>query len=395
MTQWIRRGNRRGVAILEAMVATAIVLLLAGGLFVVFVPSGGGFRAQPALIDVQQRARIAASAVRDSLLGAGSGPLNPLFGLPLGATLPCVLPYRLGARQADPPASFRPDVVTSIAAVPSAAAPRLAADFQGTAGTIVIAAVPGCPVSDPACGIEANESILLVDASGSWDLYGAAATAADQVTLEARGPSTGRRHAAGAWVVRVSISTYYLREAAGADAPLLAHYDGHASDLPQVDHVVVLAFAYFGDPRAPRVRASPGPLGELMTYGPPPPAPGVDDERDSWGAGENCVVTLDQGVQAPRLADLGAGPQLVALTPSSLTDGPWCPDAAAAPRFDADLLRIRKVRVTLRVEASSDWLRGTDPRFFRRPGLSPGGARLVPDQPLTFDVVPRPLGGVV
>ena len=33
------------------------------------------------------------------------------------------------------------------------------------------------------------------------------------------------------------------------------------------------------------------------------------------------------------------------LTAGQLTDGPWCPNATSTNRFDADLLRIRKVRV--------------------------------------------------
>ena len=39
---------------------------------------------------------------------------------------------------------------------------------------------------------------------------------------------------------------------------------------------------------------------------------------------------------------------LVALTPSLLSDGPWCPDAVDGERFDADLLRL--VRVDLQLE---------------------------------------------
>ena len=36
-----------------------------------------------------------------------------------------------------------------------------------------------------------------------------------------------------------------------------------------------------------------------------------------------------------------------------LTDGPFCPDSTSASRFDADLLRIRKVGVVLRVQVPS------------------------------------------
>ena len=52
------------------------------------------------------------------------------------------------------------------------------------------------------------------------------------------------------------------------------------------------------------------------------------------------------------------GPSLVMLTAAQLTDGPWCPDAASANRYDADLLRIRKVRVTIRLQTGNAALRG-------------------------------------
>ena len=87
---------------------------------------------------------------------------------------------------------------------------------------------------------------------------------------------------------------------------------------------------------------------------------------------------------------LAAGASLVRLTPQLLTDGPWCPGAAAARRFDADLLRLRRVRVTLRVQAASAALRGKGD-LFARPGTSPGDRRYVPDQEIRFDVSPRNL----
>jgi hypothetical protein len=58
------------------------------------------------------------------------------------------------------------------------------------------------------------------------------------------------------------------------------------------------------------------------------------------------------------------------LTASQLTDGPWCPDDINANRYDADLLRVRKVRVTVRVASGND---------------------SVPDRSVRFDVSPRNL----
>jgi hypothetical protein len=156
-------------------------------------------------------------------------------------------------------------------------------------------------------------------------------------------------------------------------------YDGSTNaDLPVVDHVVGLAFEYFGDPQPP-VR-------------PRPPALGV--QPTTYPAGENCVFQVDfnSGRQVPRLSSLGEGTHpLVKLTAADLTDGPWCPDATDPNRWDADLLRVRKIAVTIRVEAAIDALRGPAGTLFVHAGTSRGGLGVVPDQEIRFQVSPRNL----
>jgi hypothetical protein len=70
-----------------------------------------------------------------------------------------------------------------------------------------------------------------------------------------------------------------------------------------------------------------------------------------------------------------------------LVDGPWCPDAGHPDRFDEDLLRIRRVRVRLRVQAPRAF-RGPQGTLFMRGGDARAG-RYVPDQEVRFDVAPR------
>src|SRR3712207_8894933 len=48
-------------------------------------------------------------------------------------------------------------------------------------------------------------------------------------------------------------------------------------------------------------------------------------------------------------------------------------------RSDPDLLRIRKIKVTLRVQVAAESLRGSDPVLFRNPGVARESARQVPD----------------
>ena len=89
------------------------------------------------------------------------------------------------------------------------------------------------------------------------------------------------------------------------------------------------------------------------------------------------------------MAPPGSG--LVKLTAAQLKDGPWCPTAASVNRWDADLLRVRKIGVTLRVQAANAALRGPAGTLFARGGTSRGGDRFVPDQEIHFEISPRNL----
>ena len=115
----------------------------------------------------------------------------------------------------------------------------------------------------------------------------------------------------------------------------------------------------------------------------------------AYPEGENCAFTVDaSGNRVPRLAILGDGSNahaLVRLTEAQLSDGPWCPDAASPDRFDADLLRIRAIAVTLRVQAALAALRGPAGTLFANAGTSANGSRWVPDQEVRFEVAPRNL----
>jgi hypothetical protein len=128
----------------------------------------------------------------------------------------------------------------------------------------------------------------------------------------------------------ITSDTYYLRSDIATNAFQLMRYDGAETDLPVVDHVVKLEFEYFG----------------------------ADQMR---------------------------------LAPSTLQDGPWSPDDTDANRFDADLLNIRRVRVTLRVQAARAALRGPAGMLFVHGGTAASRERYLPDREIRFDISPRNL----
>ena len=184
-----------------------------------------------------------------------------------------------------------------------------------------------------------------------------------------------------------SSRTYFVERVSGVWQ--LRRYDGSASTFPLLDDVVMLGFDYLGDSEPPQVLADDDPDDPSVpvTYGPGPPPIGVDDPDDAWGPGESCIVRIVDGAQVPRLPVL-AVPAPVPLTPAILTDGPWCSDAANAAPFDADLLRIRLLRVRLRLQAPPPF-RGASTLLFMYPGRVADARRFVPDQELRFDVMVR------
>ena len=236
---------------------------------------------------------------------------------------------------------------------------------------------------------------IVFDETGAHDTFRIAAVLPGLGVVQRDGRPLSKAYGRGASLAEVVEVTYRLHTDAAADVVRLMRYDGDQTDLPIADHVVGLRVEYFGDPRPPALFEPPAPsAASWTTYGPRPPAPDVDDPADLWGPGENCMFVRVEDVAVPRpgLAPFGAATDpLVPLQPAWLVDGPWCPDAASAARFDADLLRVRRVRVTLRVEAGVEALRGSGP-LFARPGTSRSGDRYIPDIEVALDVTPGNLG---
>ncbi len=383
----------RGFSLVELLVATLLLLVVMTSLVAVLLPAHGAFRAQPEVSDLQQRLRTIVDVLHADLMAAGAGFTSGPAPGPLVRRFPPVLPYRLGTVRSDPASGtfYRPDAITVVTLNSNAAQCSTAAQADAL-GLLRVAAGPGCPAGDPVCGFEPGARALIADIRGAWDLFTVTAVfpASSQVEHGQDGFSDG--YAAGADVATVQVRTYYWRSD-GPEPPALMRYDGYRSDLPVVDNVVGVRFEYFGDPEPPRLITPASPSGgPLATYGPGPPPVGVDEERDAWPPGENCVFAVQESAHVPRLpvlsADAGALPR---LDPALFVDGPWCPDAAFPNRFDADLLRIRRVRVTVRVQAGSLALRGPAGPWFARPGLAIDAHALVPDRELSLDVAPRGL----
>ena len=387
-------GGESGFTIVETLIASAITLTLVGAVLALLSPAEGTFRAQPEVSDMQQRVRVSAEALMADLLVAGAGIDVGTASGPLIRYFAPVLPYRIGDLSAGPAAGvyFRQDAITLTWVPPTMAQTTLREAITADARQITVNTQPNCPPATvrQICGFEESMRLLLLGPGGIQDVVTVAKVENPLIELQYNG-RLSIAYPAGSQVAQVETHTYYLKTNTASGISQLMRYDGHRSDLPLVDNVVRLQFRYFGDPQPPVL--VPGVSGEdgttpVATYGPSPPALGVDNEHDAWPPVENCTFAAQNGQHVPRLPALATS-GLVELSSAMLVDGPWCPDEAHAHRFDADLFRVRRISVTLRVQAAAALLRGPAGPLFTRGGTSTSAERFVPDQEIHFDVAPR------
>jgi hypothetical protein len=370
-------GFAAGVTLTELLVALSIALVVSAGVVKLADEARTFFLVQPELMDVTQRARAGVHLLTADLTNAGAGASLGTDAGPLIRWMPPIIPARYQGNGASDLAgqvfSDRLTIVTAAEDVPLIAV-RGAMPAPGAAVPIAAAAA-GCPTGDDVCGFRDGQRIAVFDRTAAFDFV----TLRTPVALSASPPGTppgsvelphdssalvkAFREDDDARVVRVVAVTYYHDAARNQ----LRRATGPRADAPVLDDVVGLSFRYFGD------RAPPS--------APHPPAGAANCLFDVAGVPVLGALAPDDGDQ-------------VELTEALLTDGPWCGGSGSTSAlFDADLYRVRRIRVTLRVQANPAWARGRDTNLFQRPGTGTSIGKLVPDHVITFDVSPRNLEG--
>jgi hypothetical protein len=360
--------------------------------------------------DMQQRLRVGTDRLYNGLVVAGAGVYSGAAVGALGNFFAPILPYRVGDAGNDPPTVyFRNDdpdnpgadfsTAITIFHVPTTASQTtLRESMPPMSSELKVKEEPGCPDKDPLCGFEDWDRAVIFDSTGSYDVFTIKKNQTDATHFNHRQERLSKQYETGAIVAKVRSDTYYWRRDTATNTFQLMHYDGYQldplveHDVPLIDDVVALRFEYIGEATPPVLRVPvTDPVGPWTSYGPKPPVPGV--KVGAWGEGENCTFKVDPAtsLQVSRLDTLGPPGTLKALTRAQLTDGPWCPDAINPNRYDADLHRIRQIRVTFRVQTGVATLRGPSGTLFSRAGTGRVSARLVPDQAVQFDVTPRNL----
>jgi hypothetical protein len=348
----------RGFSLLEVLISTAISLgatLIACRLA---VGAQANWRVTGARVDLQQRARAVADMLSRSLREAGGGPQAGIAYGPLARRVPAVLPRRIGARGADPFDEVRSDAFTAIRVVADTTHAALSMPLAPGSTTIELANAPGCAI--PTCGFADGSTAMVVAPDGAYDIFSVTGVAGASLTVRGLGPGSGRTHRLGSPVLSIESASFFV-----APPSVLHRYDGDASDVPAIDDVVGIDVRYYGATQPPLWPRPPG--GEA-----------------------NCLYDAAGSYQAALMPTLSGVGGLVEMTAAMLSDGPWC--GSGANQFDADLLRVRRLRISVRLQAADAALRGRDTGRFFNPGTATGDTSMVADVVVPLDITPRNLG---
>ena len=362
MTRRAISRSEAGYTITELLISTAIMITVTGAIFSLMNPAQGSAQAQPEVADMQQRMRIGNDTLFKELVMSGAGPYQGATTGSLINFFAPILPRRTGRVGADPTtggASVKTDAITLSYIPNSYSQTTISNPMPVQSAELKVNDQPNCPQGRQLCGFETGMQVIIFDTSGNFDTFVITHVQDSAGHLQHRQQPLNYPYASGAQVTQIVSNTYYLNR----NTNQLMRYNGADEDLPIVDNVVDLRFDYFGDPAPPQF---------------PKPPPGT----------ANCLYDVAGNYVGPAALTPDDG-SLAALTPAMLGDGPYC--GSGANEFDADLLRIRKVRVSLRMQAATAALRGTDPALFMKPGSSRGGERFVPDYRVSFEVAPRNL----
>lgn len=351
-----REGEAPGFTLVEVLIAVAIFMGAAGVLFHFAATSQRLAKAHPDAADVNQRLRVAAAMLARDLRHAGAGDAHGRLG-PLVNYFPPIVPARTGALSPDSELTAFSDRI-SIAFVPDGGwYTELGVDMASPDVDVPInAATPGCP-SGGLCGYLEDMGAAIIDTSklgAGYDLF----TVTAALGALAHGPPNSPfslAYVRGATAVVPMVHRVYYRDAANR----LMVYDGFKTTFPLVDNVVDLQFAYFVDPHPGSVALPADSLGNCAWAGGDPPA--------------SLMAPLGTATLAP-------------MPVARFTDGPIC--GVSPKRFDADLLRIRRVRARIRVQAALESSRGRGGHFLNT-GTADSQLSMVRDFEMTFDVTPR------
>jgi prepilin-type N-terminal cleavage/methylation domain-containing protein len=352
--------QERGYSLVELLVSMAIMVVVTGAIFQLVNPAQGTSQIQPEVQDMQQRMRVGADTLFKDLVMAGAGPYQgAVTGSLMGYFAP-IIPRRTGKISPDATNRAYDDRLTVTFVPNTYSQTTITSAMPDTSAELKVAPQSNCPAdANQLCGFNIGDEVLIFDTTANFDTFTVTQVQASAGHLQHRGQAFSTAYSAGAIITQVKSHTYYL----DSTNRQLRDYDGDDGDFPVVDNVVGLKFEYYGDPNPP---TQPKPT--------PPQANCLYDSLGNYTGSSMTTLTTGGGSLAP-------------LPISMLKDGPWC--GGGTNQFDADLFRVRKVKVTLRVQTPLAALRGQNTTLFVNPGTSKSGQKFIPDLVTSFEVSPR------
>lgn len=358
----------RGFTAIELLVATAMTLLVIGGGILMATSARWSLAVEPAAVDTTRRAREGVFALAEAIGSAGGGVAAGDGVLTLAANVPVVRP--LTSLDESPGGRFT--ALWLLRAVPGAVG-RLSQAQVGPAGSLTLDAAGPCPRSTLVCGFRIEDVAVVFDDRGHFDVFDVAAVSDTLTRIVPRRPLS-RAYDTGDWVVSARVDRFGLvRQPDGSRTLTRVTWAGAVE--PLVDGVVDLDIVVWGRADAPSLRdADEGP--GLSSYGLAPPPPGEADGEAIFADGEHCMARRVGGApQSPVTARAVDADGLSQLAPADFDDGPWCPSSTAPSAFDADLLRVQRLDIRMRVEALAAEFRGPSGFLFTRGGTATRDAR--------------------
>jgi len=356
MTQ-ARVRIEQGFTLIELVVAMGLSLVVFGSVVSLLQVHAPLAQAQPRRADIQQRGRAATDLLVSELSTAGAWADAGGVGLGLAGRIPVLHPRRLGLRGADATGTARQDVITLVRAGASATPARLQLPVES--GVLSLETGGGCAIFIPLCGLQEDDDVIVTDEEGRHDFFRLGVMTGATASLMLRQGAPSYPFPAGVIATRVETRTFYF----DATSRQLRQYDGYRSDVPLIDDVVDVRFEYWGSRGVPMLGL-----------------PAVAGQSTCW-FDSGSQPRFGRPIAAPGEAD-------VPLQLDEFRDGPWC--GSGGNIFDADLLRIRRVRVVVRLRAANPVARGSSPDYVDA-GRASTAMSLVPDLEVISDVTPRAL----
>jgi prepilin-type N-terminal cleavage/methylation domain-containing protein len=374
--------GQKGFSLIELLVALVVCTLLSGAIAALMPPARAAFDATPAAFDLHQRGRAGLDLLTTVVRSAGAN-VGAADGLGAFANLmPVVIPMP-SPENNDADGEFGAVVVVSV--VPGAAQGRLDRDQPGSSAALTLAASLACPQVSDVCGFTPGVVAAIVDGRGRFDVFIVESTNAASHQLSPSAALT-MAYPEGSLVVEVEAHRFALATQPDGSRALV-RVTGAGVTQPLVDGVMRAGFAPWGEAAAPELRWDG--LSGWASYGPPPLSPLSVDPQGEFPPGETCVSAYDNFQPLTRLSALGERDRLVPLALADLEDGPWCTGETDDGRYDADLFRVRRLDVWLRVEVLSATLRGPAGQLFDRAGSAGGSVRWVPDLNVRISIALR------